>query len=49
MIEERKAMYDELIFGHCGGDPVKISELKKFDIHDFFSFIENNERKLKHA
>lgn len=49
MIEERKNMYNELIFSHCGGDPVKISELKRFDIFDFFSFIENNEKKLKNA
>lgn len=42
-------MYDELIFLHCSGDPVKISELKKYDVFDFFSFIENNERKFKNG
>jgi hypothetical protein len=47
--EERKIMFDELIFSHCGGDPVKIRELKRFDIMDFFSFLENNENKMKNG
>jgi hypothetical protein len=49
MIEERKQMYDELIFSHCGGDPVKITALKRYDIVDFFSYLENNERRMKNA
>lgn len=42
-------MYDELIFTHCAGDPVKIAELKRFDIFDFFSFLENNEKRLSNG
>lgn len=49
MIEDKNIMYNELIFWHSGGDPVRMSELKRFDVFDFFSFIEINERKLKHA
>lgn len=49
MNEERKKMFDELIFTHCEGDPVKINELKRFDVFDFFSFIENNEKRLKNG
>lgn len=49
IIEERLKMFNELIFYHCAGDPLKIAELKKFDIFDFFDFIENNEKKMKHA
>ena len=49
MIEERKKMYDDLIFSHCQGDPSKIRELKRFDVFEFFTFIENNEKKLKNG
>jgi hypothetical protein len=49
MINEQQNNYNELIFLHCDGDPSKMNELKRFDIFDFFTFIENNEKKIKNA
>ena len=33
----------------CKGEPAGMRELKKFDIFDFFAFIENYEKELKDA
>jgi len=45
MIIEQQNTYNELIFNHCDGDPAKMEALRRFDIFDFFAFIENNEKK----
>lgn len=42
-------MYNDLIFAHCGGDPVKMNELRRFEVFDFFNFLENNEKKMKNG
>lgn len=37
--------WDELIFNTCGGNAAEMAALRKFDIIDFFSYIENKNRK----
>jgi hypothetical protein len=40
-IEEMSKYWNELIFMVCKGDATAIREVIKFDIFDFFGFVEN--------
>jgi hypothetical protein len=41
--------YSELIFQVTDGDPSAMQELRRFDIFEFFRFIDNYENKIKNA
>ena len=36
---------NELIFSVCDGDPLRMNELRKFNVFDFYQFINNFSKK----
>jgi hypothetical protein len=40
-IKEMNKYWNDLLYMVCGKDPGKMRELVKFDVFDFFNYIEN--------
>lgn len=49
MIADTRKYYSELIFNVTGGDPLAMDKLRRYDVFEFFRFIENYETKVKNG
>ena len=44
-IKDIDKFWNDFVYTICKGDPVEMREVVKFDIFDFFAFVENKSRK----
>lgn len=44
-VEEMDKFWNDLIFAVCDGRATEMNELKKFEIMEFFDYIENKSKK----
>jgi len=44
-VKEIDKYWNDMVFTICKGDPGQMREVVKFDIFDFFAFVENKTRK----